>query len=124
LSEVGKENERSLSEVGKENERSLSEVGKENEGDKKNERSLSEVDKESKRSLSEDLAKTELKKLEHILAHLQTHETIIPKDPQMLTGKYSATARRYLVLLCDKGILESTGNTNAKIYHRKMLNLN
>ncbi|MDR0380974.1 MAG: putative DNA binding domain-containing protein [Oscillospiraceae bacterium] len=79
------------------------------------ERSLSGVDVKNERSLSE----VELNKVQPILDYLTAHKAITPQDACRLTGKSAATTRRYLCLLCDRGILESTGNTNAKIYHRK-----
>jgi predicted HTH transcriptional regulator len=75
---------------------------------------------ENERSVSEDMSEAELKKLKPILDYLEKHETITPQDARRLTGKSAATARRYLALLCDQGVLESSGNTSAKTYHRKI----
>ena len=76
---------------------------------------MSEDGETNERSLSE----VELKMVKPILDYLEVNETIAPQGARSLTGKSAATTRRYLVLLCDRDILEPTGNTNAKTYHRK-----
>ncbi|MDR0446405.1 MAG: hypothetical protein LBH17_05160 [Oscillospiraceae bacterium] len=105
--------EQDMSEVDKKNERSLSEVGK------KNERSLTTKRRGSKKIMNGVFNDSELKRIQPILNYLTTHETITPQGVRSLTGKSAATARRYLMLLCARGILESTGNTNSKTYSRK-----
>jgi predicted HTH transcriptional regulator len=84
------------------------------------ERRVSEDEKKNERSLSEDVSEAELKKLKSILDYLETHETITPLDARHLTGKSAATVRRYLAALCDRDILEPTGNTSAKTYRQKV----
>jgi len=66
-----------------------------------NERSLSEV---------------ELAKIMPIIKHLQRHGNISPKEARKLTGKSSATVRRYLSALCDHGILTISGKTTSLTY--------
>jgi ATP-dependent DNA helicase RecG len=66
--------------------------------------------------MSEVLSEAELKKVKPILDFLGTHSAITPQEARDVTGKSAATARRYLALLCERGILESTGSTNAVIY--------
>jgi Fic family protein len=75
-------------------------------------RGLSEDANKNERSMSE----AEMKKVKPILDYLESHETITPKEVRNLTGKSAATARRYLALLCEYKILESTGNTSAVVY--------
>ena len=79
-------------------------------------RSVSEDADKNGRSVSEVLSEDELKKIKPILDYLKSHETITPKEVRNLTGKSAATARRYLALLCECKILESTGNTSAVSY--------
>jgi ATP-dependent DNA helicase RecG len=76
-------------------------------------------DSKYERSLSEVLSEVELKKLKPLIDHLETNKNITPQVARNLTGKSAATIRRYLTLLCDRGILESTGSTNAVVYHLK-----
>ena len=71
------------------------------------------------RIMSEVMREVELKKVKPILEYLEVHESITLQDARALTGKSAATVRRYLTLLCDSGILESAGSTNAKTYHLK-----
>jgi predicted HTH transcriptional regulator len=82
-----------------------------------NERSVSEVVSEVMSGvMSEVMSEDEIEKVGPILAHLEKHGMITPKDARSITGKSAATTRRYLNLLCEKGILETTGNTNAVTY--------
>jgi predicted HTH transcriptional regulator len=77
-------------------------------------------ERSSERSLSEVLSEVETEKLRPILDFLESNKTITPQDVRNLTGKSAATARRYLSLLRERGILESTGSTNAKTYHLRV----
>jgi ATP-dependent DNA helicase RecG len=74
-----------------------------------NERSLSEV-------LSEVLSEDEIGKMLPIITRLQEQGSVSPKEAQELTGRSAATARRYLAVLCENGILERQGNTSARTY--------
>lgn len=76
-----------------------------------NERSLSEV-------LSEVLNKAEYEKVLPLIEYLETYETITPKEAEELTGKSAATARRYLKILVESGVLSVSGNTNKIQYFR------
>ena len=80
-----------------------------------NERSLSEV-------LSEVLSEGDIIKVSPILEFMELNDKITPKEARLITDKSAATVRRYLSLLCDKGILEASGDTNTKIYHLKKSN--
>jgi ATP-dependent DNA helicase RecG len=73
---------------------------------------MSEDDGKNERSLSE----AERKKLKPILDYLESHDTITPLEARKLTGKSSATVRRYMTLLCNSNLLEPTGKTSATIY--------
>lgn len=76
-----------------------------------NERSLSEV-------LSEVLNKAEYEKVLPLIEYLETHVTITPKEVEELTGKSAATARRYLKILVESGVLSMSGSTNRIQYFR------
>ncbi|MDR1687038.1 MAG: hypothetical protein LBS21_00295 [Clostridiales bacterium] len=109
--------ERSVSEDNGDTERSVSE----DSGD--TERSLSEDNGDFERSLSEDngdtersLSEAEIEKITPILQYLESHNTITPLEARQLTGKSAATVRRYLTLLCNSNVLETTGKTSATIY--------
>jgi predicted HTH transcriptional regulator len=80
----------------------------ENEGANKNERNLSEV-----------LSEADMKKVSSILMFLKKHGTITPQEARRVASKSAATVRRYLNLLCEKGILEAIGNTSAVTYNLK-----
>jgi Fic family protein len=73
----------------------------------------------NERSLSEVLSEVELERVQPILSFLETHSAITPSEACAATGKSAATTRRYLALLCERGILESTGSTNAVIYKKR-----
>ena len=85
------------------NERSLSEVNE------KNERSLSEV-------VSEVLKASDFSKLEKIIKFIEEKGEITPKEAEAVSGKSSATVRRYLKTLVGTGYVESEGNTNNSVY--------
>lgn len=75
----------------------------------KSERSLSEV-------LSEALVETEYKKVEKIVAYLEKNKSITPKMAVTITGKSSATVRRYLKLLVETGYVKVKGSTSNTRY--------
>jgi ATP-dependent DNA helicase RecG len=68
---------------------------------------------EDEQSVSEE------EKLKPILDFLERNDTISPKEARDLTGKSAATVRRYLTLLCERGVLESVGNTSAVTYKKR-----
>ncbi|MDR0311467.1 MAG: putative DNA binding domain-containing protein [Acidobacteriota bacterium] len=70
-----------------------------------NERCFSDV-------LSGVLSDVAIRNLTQILAVLDKNGFITPKAAQAAIGKSAATARRYLSLLCEKGIIVAQGNTN------------
>jgi predicted HTH transcriptional regulator len=80
------------------------------------ERSVIEDTEANERRLSEDLSEVERNKLKPIIDYLKSNDSITPQVARGLTEKSAATARRYLKLLCDRGILETVGNTSAVIY--------
>lgn len=73
------------------------------------ERSLSEA-------VSEVMSEEELEKMMPIIAHLEEHGHISPREARELTGKSAATTRRYLTTLCEKGFLTFHGRTSALVY--------
>lgn len=75
----------------------------------KNERSLSEV-------LSEVLSKKNYEKVLPIIEYIQRKERITPKEAEGIIGKSSATARRYMKILLDTGVIETEGSTNNLVY--------
>lgn len=86
-----------------ENERSLSEVSA------KNERSLSEV-------LSEVLKPADFHKLEKIIQYIEKNGKITPKEAESVSGRSTATVRRYLKILVETGYVEAEGSTNNSVY--------
>ena len=74
-----------------------------------NERSLSEV-------LSEVLKASDFSKLEKIIKFIEEKGEITPKEAEAVSGKSSATVRRYLKTLVGTGYVESEGNTNNSVY--------
>ena len=63
-----------------------------------------------------EMSEVELTKIMPIIKHLQRHGNISPKEARELTGKSSATVRRYLSVLCDHGILTVSGRTTSLVY--------
>ena len=86
-----------------ESERSLSEAGA------KNERSLSEV-------LSEVLKPADYHKLEKIIQYIEKNGKITPKEAESVSGRSTATVRRYLKMLVGTGYVEAEGSTNNSVY--------
>ena len=75
----------------------------------KNERSLSEV-------LSDVLSKKDYDKMEQIILYLEKNGEISPKEAERVTGKSSATVRRYLKSLSEVGVVVAYGSTTNIIY--------
>jgi predicted HTH transcriptional regulator len=71
------------------------------------------------RSLSEVLSEAEMLKTMPIIEHIKKHGSITPGEACGATGKSPATTRRYLHLLCERGVLESKGNTSSIVYIMK-----
>jgi len=78
----------------------------------RDERSLSDV-------LSGALSDVAIQNLMPILVALEANGHITPKAAQTAIGKSAATARRYLSLLCEKGLIVAQGNTNTIRYALK-----
>jgi ATP-dependent DNA helicase RecG len=72
----------------------------------------------NERILSELLSEKEVEKMAAIIDYLQYNNTITNKKCCELTGKSTATARRYLERLCEIDILESSGGTKNAIYRK------
>ena len=83
------------------------------------ERNVSKDSKNYERSLYEDMSEAEQKKLFPIINYLESHENLTPDVARRLTGKSAATVRRYLALLCERGMLEPNGYTNSKTYQKR-----
>jgi Fic family protein len=64
-----------------------------------------------------DRAYNERRKVQPILDYLEKRNAITPQEAQKVTGKSPATVRRYLALMCERGILESLGSTSLIIYY-------
>ncbi|MDR1621907.1 MAG: putative DNA binding domain-containing protein [Synergistaceae bacterium] len=75
----------------------------------------------NERSLSEVLSEVEMEKMAPIIGYLRENGSVTPKEAMAVTRKSAATARRYLALLCGKGILTMQGNTNAVSYSLREL---
>jgi Fic family protein len=80
------------------------------------ERKVSEDSRQNERRMSEVLSEADLRKLQPILDYIETKGAITPQEAQKVTGKSPATVRRYLALMCERGILESSGSTSSIIY--------
>jgi uncharacterized membrane protein len=78
---------------------------------------------ENETSLNENwnavLNKAELKKLLPILDFMQKHGDVSPSEIQEALGKSRTTTWRYLALLCERHIIETTGSTSAVTYRLK-----
>jgi ATP-dependent DNA helicase RecG len=72
----------------------------------------------NERIMSELLSAGENKKMAAIINYLLYNDTITNKKCCELTGKSTATARRYLDRLCEVGLLESSGGTKNAIYRK------
>jgi len=87
------------------------------------ERSAGENDCSSDRKMSEDvsevLTEAELKKVKPILDYFEYHDSITPQKAREITAKTAKTTWRYLNMLCERGLMESIGNTSAKTYQLK-----
>jgi ATP-dependent DNA helicase RecG len=77
---------------------------------------------EHERSLREVLSAVEIGKMAPIIRHLQEHGSITPREAMEATGKSAATTRRYLAVLCDKGVLSAKGKTNTIRYWLSKVN--
>jgi len=73
---------------------------------------------EYERIVSECLTETEKKSMNTIIEYLRENEVIDNKTGRNLTGKTSATVRRYLVRLCDIGLLCAQGVTRNVVYKK------
>lgn len=62
--------------------------------------------------MSEVLLEKDYKKVEGIVLFLEKNGVITPSHAEKITGKSSATVRRYLKMLVDTGYIEATGSTN------------
>jgi len=74
-----------------------------------NERSLNEV-------LTEVLKEDDYQKVEPIVHYLEEYGSITPEKAREITGKSASTARRYLLILINAGVLVAEGKTNNSRY--------
>jgi Fic family protein len=81
------------------------------------ERSSDNNERSFERRLNGALKESELKKVAPILDFIKEHGEISPQEARSATGKSEATVWRYLKMLCERGVLESTGNTSAARYY-------
>jgi ATP-dependent DNA helicase RecG len=73
---------------------------------------------EYERIVSECLTEAEKESMNTIIEYLRENEVIDNKTGRNLTGKTSATVRRYLVRLCDIGLISAQGVTRNVIYKK------
>jgi Fic family protein len=85
----------------------------------KNERSAAENERSFERRFKKVLKEAELKKVAPVLSFIEEHGEISPQEARSAVGKSEATVWRYLRMLCERGVLESTGNTSASKYFFK-----
>ena len=65
--------------------------------------------------MSEVLTKSDYDKILPIILYLEENEEISPKEAENVTGRSSATVRRYLRILSEAGVIAPEGNiTNIK----------
>jgi Fic family protein len=84
------------------------------------ERSAGDSERSFERRLKGVLKEAELKKVAPVLSFIEEHGEISPQEARIAVGKSEATVWRYLKMLCERGVLESTGNTSAaKYFFRK-----
>jgi Fic family protein len=84
------------------------------------ERKVSEGGIRNERRMSEDLSEADLRKVQPILDYLEAKGAITPQEAQKVSGKSPATVRRYFALMCERGILESSGSTSSIAYKLKV----
>jgi ATP-dependent DNA helicase RecG len=70
------------------------------------------------RITTELLSDKEINQMIAILVYLHDNSTITNKKGRELTGKYTATVRRYLDRLCEVGFLNPFGGTKNAYYMR------
>jgi len=68
------------------------------------------------RALSEVLNEAEMSRIMPIIDRIIDRGAITPNEARVATGKSETTVWRYLDMLCERGVLEASGNTNAKSY--------
>jgi len=61
------------------------------------------------------LGKGELERIMPNINYLRRHGNILPKEARELTGKSSATVRRYLSVICNHGILTVIEKTTSLV---------
>jgi Fic family protein len=83
------------------------------------ERSAADSERSFERRLKGVLKEAELKKVAPILSLIEEQGEISPLEARNAVGKSEATVWRYLKMLCERGVLESTGNTSAAKYYFK-----
>lgn len=68
------------------------------------------------KKMSEVLKANDFYKLEKIIKIIEKKGKITPKEAEAVSGKSTATVRRYLKMLVGTGYVEAEGNTNNSVY--------
>ena len=68
--------------------------------------------------MSEYLSEREKISMLPLIEYLREHAVLDNSKGRELTGKASATVRRYLIRLCDIGLLTAHGSTKNMIYKK------
>ena len=66
--------------------------------------------------MSEVLKRSDFSKVKKIVSFIEESGKITPKEAEEISGKSTATVRRYLKMLVQTGYIEAEGNTNNTIY--------
>lgn len=66
--------------------------------------------------LSEELKMSEFFKVEKIIKFIEENGEITPREAEKISGKSSATVRRYLKRLVETGYVKAEGQTNHSVY--------
>jgi len=74
------------------------------------------VENTDNKAMSGLLSESEKITMRPILLYLENNDTIDNTKARELTGKSTATVKRYLSKLCDLGILQLTGTARSSVY--------
>ena len=66
--------------------------------------------------MSEVLKPADYHKLEKIIQYIEKNGKITPKEAESVSGRSTATVRRYLKILVETGYVEAEGSTNNSVY--------
>ena len=76
--------------------------------------------KTSLKKMSEVLTQKDYNKVSTIVNYMEEHGEITPKEAETITGKSTATVRRYFKILADSRYIVAEGNTNNIVYRISM----